>query len=282
MEKAMLTIKRTTILVLAMFLGLQLQGRKLLDDLDLSEGRWEMVGVSLANYKLLDIQLDLGTFIVKDPKVIRDIQDKWDFEEKFDDYCDYHYALKFYKNGDLQKTLRVNLVCNYITDGGLSYEYNMDDFMAYRRYFSPIRWSRIRFKDVDLLKKSVPILDQAPGVYWYGDVQQYNFDGEFSITVNKLPWNADRDSVIAAISNQFQKRYGREDFYITTKYWLISDDFETMTLRLNVFCDEDFFVNYQEQNVITRWRDHFSEQSFVQLVVIGMNQKEYYQYMRRG
>jgi len=278
----MLFLKRISLFLLAFGLVSSLQARKLLDDLDLSEGRWELVGVSLANYQLLPIQLDLGTFIVKEPHVLRKMQDEWDFEEKFDDYCDYHYALKFYKNGDLQKTLRVNLVCNYITDGGLSFEYTKSDFMAFRRYFQPIRWSRIRFKDTELLQKSVPILDQAPGVYWYGDVQQYNFDGEFSITVNNLPWNANRDSVIADMTGQYRQRYNREDFYITTKYWLISDDFETMTLRLNVFCDEDFYVNYKGKDVITRWRNHFSEQSFVQLVVIGMSQKEYYQYMRRS
>ena len=122
----------------------------------------------------------------------------------------------------------------------------------------------------------------APNVYWYGDVQQYNFAGEFSITVDDLPWNANRDSVIAEVTEDIRKQMGREDFYIATKYWLISDDLEHMTLRLNVYCDEELYRNYAFDNVITRWRSHFSEQSFIQIVVIGMSQSEYYKYMRRS
>ena len=272
------------ILILFIFIGSVVsgQGKAILDDLDLSSGKWEMIGVSLTNYKLLPIQLDLGTFIVRESHVLEKMQSSWDFEEKFDDYCDYHYALKFYRNGELMKTVRVNLVCNYVSVGGLSYEYDLDDFMEYKRYYRSIRWSRIRFKDYDLLQRSVNVLDDAPDVYWYGDVQQYNFGGEFSITIDDLPWNANRDSVIAEVSADIQDRMGREDFYISTKYWLISEDLEHMTLRLNVYCDEDLYKDYAYDNVITRWRGHFSEQSFVQIVVIGMSQSEYYKYMRRS
>lgn len=272
------------IFILFIFIGSVIsgQGKAILEDLDLSTGKWEMIGVSLTNYKLLPIQLDLGTFIVKESHVIKKMQESWDFEQKFDDYCDYHYALKFYRNGELMKTIRLNLVCNYVSVGGLSYEYSMDDFMDYRRYYRSIRWSRIRFKDYDLLQRSVGVLDDAPDVYWYGDVQQYNFSGEFSITIDDLPWDANRDSVIAEVTADIQDRMGREDFYISTKYWLISDDLEHMTLRLNVYCDEDLYKDYAYDNVITRWRGHFSEQSFVQIVVIGMSQSEYYKYMRRS
>lgn len=268
-------LKRIAFLVL-LLMGTQLSAKSLLADLDFSSGRWVMVGVSLHNYRLLPIQMDLGTFIVKDPAVLREMKQDWDFEEKFDDYCDYHYALKFYRNGDLVKTLKLNMVCNYVTDGGLSYEYDEEDFMAFRKHYQAIRWSRIRFKNLELLQESVPILDQLPGVYWYGDVQQYNFDGEFSINVSDIPWNADRDSVIAEVTHALQDRYKRDDFYVTTKYWLISDDFNWMTMRLNVYCDQDFFRNYDRDDVITRWRNHFSEQSFVQIMVIGLSKKEYF------
>lgn len=282
LEKEINMLKR--IIILLAFAGsfLPSQGRAILDELDLSSGRWELIGVSLTNYNLQPIQLDLGTFIVKEAHVLRKMQEQWVFEEKFDDYCDYHYALKFYKDGELMQTIRVNLVCDYASVGGLSYNFSMEDFMEFRPYYRPIRWSRIRFQDFSLLQKSVDVLDEAPDVYWYGDVQQYNFEGEFSITINDLPWNANRDSMIAVVSQQIQDKMGRDDFYVTTKYWLISEDLEHMTLRLNVFCNEAFYKAYAFDNVITRWRSHFSEQSFIQIVVIGMSQSEYFKYMRRS
>ncbi|MEM7038809.1 MAG: hypothetical protein AAF570_17645, partial [Bacteroidota bacterium] len=95
-----------------------------------------------------------------------------------------------------------------------------------------------------------------------------------------LPWNADRDSVVQEVTNRISDELGREDFYITQKYWLLSDDWERMTMRLNVFCNEDLYDNYDYDDVITRWRNHFSEQSFVQIVVIGMSKKEYFERMR--
>jgi hypothetical protein len=256
-----------------------LSATPLLSDLNFGAGRWEMVGVSLANHKLPDFQMDLGTFILTDQYILKQIQNKWDFEETFDDYCDYHYALKFYRNGELQKTLRANLLCNYITDGAFSYQFTEAQFLEYRRYFNPIRWSRIRFRDLDLLQVAVKELDEIPNVYWYGDVQQYHFDGEFSITVRDLPWNANRDSVVAALTDRIGDQMGREDFYITEKYWLLSPDFEKMELRLNVFCNEAFYKAYKEPNVVTWWRSHFSEQSFVQIVVIGLSKEEYYSKM---
>ena len=254
--------------------------KRLLDDLDLSTGRWEMVGVSLTNYQPVPIQDKLGTFIMSDPLAMRQIQQKWDFEEVYEDYCEYHYALKFYRNGDLMKTLRVNLRCNYITDEAFSFRFTEKEFTEFQRTFKPIRWSRIRFSDLDLLQTAVTQLDRMPGVYWYGDVKQFNFDGEFSVTVDDLPWNVNRDSLVAEITELLHKRTGREDFYITQKYWLLSEDWEKMSLKLNVFCDESFYKAYNLGGVVTSWRNHLSDQSFVQIVVIGMNKEEYFAAMK--
>lgn len=273
MKKALL------IAMMVLFAGQFLQAKKLLDDVDFESGRWEMIGVSLTNYQLMDIQIDLGTFIMTDQYRLKELKEKWDFEEVYEDYCDYHYALKFYRDGELQKTLRVNLLCNYITDGAFSYGFDINYFTEFQRYYKPIRWSRIRFKDLDLLQVAVDQLDNLPSVYWYGDVKQYNFDGDFSITVDDLPWNANRDSVVAEVTDRIRNDLGQDDFYVTQKYWLLSDDFETMTLRLNVFCSEDMYQNYMAEDVITRWRNHFSEMSFVQIVVIGLSKKEYFQTM---
>ncbi len=257
-----------------------LEAKKLLEDLDLSTGRWEMVGVSLTNYQPVAIQEKLGTFIMSDPTILRQIQQKWSFEETYEDYCEYHYALKFYRNGDLQKTLRVNLRCNYITDEAFSYRFTEKDLTEFQRGFKPIRWSRIRYSDLDLLQTAVTQLDRMPGVYWYGDVKQFNFDGEFSVAVNDLPWNVNRDSLVESLTDLMRSRTGRDDFYITQKYWLLSDDFEKMSLKLNIFCDEPFFKSYNLGGVVTNWRNHLSEQSFVQIVVIGMSKEEYFTAMK--
>jgi len=273
-------MKKFFLVLIAGFLALNLKAEKLLNDLDMEQGRWEMIGVSLHNYHHLDLQDQIGTFILRDQYILKQIREKWDFEEVFEDYCDYHYALKFYQDGELVKTMRVNLLCDYISIGGMSYKFSRKDFLEYKRYFKPIRWSRIRFRDLDLLKVAVNKLDEIPKVYWYGDVKMYNFKGMFTMQMDSLPWNTDKDSVIEALSDQIANQLGREDFYITMHYWTISDDLEWMTLRLQVFCEEDFFNEFtRKEPYVLRWRDHFSEQSFVQIVVIGMNREEYFKKM---
>jgi hypothetical protein len=275
-------VKRIIFLLVVLAATSSLQAKKLLDDLDFSTGRWEMVGVALTNYQPVPIQDKIGTFIMSDPLVIRQMQQKWDFEEVYEDYCEYHYALKFYRNGELMKTLRVNLFCNYITDEAFSFKFSEKEFTEFQKYFKPIRWSRVRFSDLDLLQTAVDRLDKMPGIYWYGDVKQFNFDGEFSVSVNDLPWNANRDSVVAAITDYLHYKTGREDFYITQKYWTFSEDIETMSLKLNIYCDEAFYSQYSLGGVITGWRSHLSEASFVQIVVIGMSKEEYFESMKGG
>ncbi len=273
-------LKKIILLLTCVFALNGLEAKQLLSDLDLTSGRWEMIGVSLVNYQQVEIQEQLGTFILSDPNTIRKIQQTWDFEEVFEDYCAYHYALKFYRNGDLQKTLRVNLKCNYITDEAFSFQFTEKEFTEFRRFFKPIRWSRVRYSDLDKLQIAVDKLDRMPGVYWYGDVKQYDFDGEFSVAVNDLPWNANRDSVVNDITDYLRNKTGRDDFYITQKYWLLSDDFETMSLKLNIFCDQPFYDAYSLGGVQTAWRSHLSEASFVQIVVIGMSKQDYFRSMK--
>jgi hypothetical protein len=51
-------------------------------------------------------------------------------------------------------------------------------------------------------------------------------------------------------------------------------------LRLNVYCDNSFFKAYNLGGIVTSWRSLLSEQSFVQIVVIGMSKEEYFQSMK--
>lgn len=266
--------------LLMMGLAGQLSARKVLSGLNFSEGEWKMVGVSLHNYHNLPIQEKLGTFILRDKQILQKMQMDWDFEEKFDDYCDYHYAFKFYQNGNLVRTLRANLLCNYISLGGLSYEFTQSDLLAFRRYFKPIRWSRIRFKDPELLKVAIHELEVLDDVYWYGDVKQYEFNGFFMTGVDSLPWNANRDSVADAITNQLALDLGRDDFYFNVSHWYMTDDLNYMHLRFRIYCPEDFYKSYPRKDVLASWRSQYSSQSFIQIMVIGLNKKDYYNAMK--
>lgn len=268
-------------LVFSFFIiALSAWSKPLLADLDFTTGRWEMVGVSLHNYHPLPIQSELGTFICTDPYIMKQIQQKWDCEEVYEDYCDYHYALKFYRNGELMRTLRVNLLCNYVTLGGLSYYFDTERLVEYRRYFRSVKWSRIRFREMDLLTESVQRLDKMPGVYWYGDVQQYNFEGYFTAQLDSLPWNADRDSVLNEVTLQLADEMGREDFYLGVRYWTFDEEVNWMTLVVDVFCPKTFYGAYERPNVTTPWIAHLSEQAFIQIVVIGLNKEDYYRVMK--
>ncbi len=257
-------------------------GRQLLKELDFTQGEWVVVGVSLHNYALLPIQDEWSAFLIKDTAVFRMMKEDWVFEEKFQDYCEYHYALKFYRNGELVETLRANLLCNYISLGGLSYEFNETNLIKFKPAFKKVKWSRIRFKDLDILQTSVYKLDQIPGVYWYGDVKQYNFDGNFIVATDDLPWNSNRDSLVHALTLNLARTLMRDDFYVSVYCWYMSEDLERMNIRFHVYCNEDLFKQYKGEDVLARWRNHFSEQNFIQIVVIGLNQEDYYKAMRQN
>lgn len=276
-------LKSVLILLFALAITQQANARKLLDHLNLESGHWVMVGVSLHNYKILPIQEELGTFIVKDIYTLTQIKEEWEFEEKYDDYCDFHYAMKFYRNGQLMETMLVNLHCNYITIAGLSYEFNEDIFRKHEEHFQRTKWSRIRFSDLDMLKGAVEELDLLRGIYWYGDVKQYNFKGNFMMGLDHIPWDSNRDSLVEVVTDRIAALTNREDFYVSTHVWYLSDDFEEMTIRFNVFCNDDFFEDYRkvDDEWLASWRNHFSEQSFVQIVVIGLNKRDYFRIMNR-
>ena len=55
---------------------------------------------------------------------------------------------------------------------------------------------------MELLQESVDRIEKVPNVFWYGDVKQYNFEGYFTIRLDSLPWNADRDSVLDEATEQ--------------------------------------------------------------------------------
>ena len=123
------------------------------------------------NFQMLPVQSQLGTFVSEDKKLMQSIQTKWDLKMTFRDKCDYHYEMKFYLDGALKRTLKVNLVCGTLYDDGISYQFSPQLFEEVRKSAKPVDWSRITFGNLDLLRKAINVLDNTPGVFWYKDVQ---------------------------------------------------------------------------------------------------------------
>lgn len=273
-------ISRNLLLLLVLgLLSLQVRADKILNDLDFSSGKWECVAVTLLNSYQHPLQETYGTFIVRDAGAIRQMQSDWDLEYSFNDYCDYHYALKFYRDGKLQKTLLVNLYCHYISDGGLSYEFSNEQFAKYSSYFQKVKWSRIRFSSMQKLQHAIDIIGKHPEYLWYGDVKPYKFGGSFRIGMNGLPWNTNRDSLVDALYDEISAEMKTNAFYIRQGPWFISDDLETMDIRLDIFCDEVFSKKYPWDDAMTGWQSQFSEQDYIQIVVIGLDKETFFKLM---
>ena len=248
---------------------------KVIGDLDFSSGQWALVGIPVHNYRMLPIQSSLSTFITKDKAFIREIQGRWDLEMTFEDKCDYHYELKFYRNGHLQRTLKVNLHCGYVTYDGLSYSFSPSEFERFRAFANPIDWSRISFGDIGMLKRAIKALDTSPGVYWYDDVKQYYYSGFFLLSVNGLPWNANLDSLYQAVQVQVRQTVKSDNFYLQKYYHTIRGDH--MFVRYIVNCESPLASRYKVNNKYMGWRSHLAGKDSVRVVAIGVNRKRYWQ-----
>lgn len=257
-------------------LSIQVYARKVLSELDFSSGNWVMVGVSLRNAKLHPVQDTLGTFICKDKTVLNKIQSEWDFGPMFEDICDYHYAIKFYRDGELKLTLRVNLNCQYITLGGASFDFTAKDLLKYRPFFKPINWSRITFKNMDVLKEAVQKISQLPGVYGYLDLKPYQYSGYFTVGYDQVHWNADKDSLTRELMREIKNLSGRTDFYAAPTFVFVQGD--NMKIRYEVYCEKEFLDVYRGP-VTAGWRSHMEYVDQIQIIVIGMGREAYQKIM---
>lgn len=264
-------------LLIVCFLPFFASAKKVLDDLDFSKGKWEVVGVSLHNYVLLPIQKEMGCFVIKDMEAMKTMQQTWDFEQMFDDYCDYHYALKFYQNGKLIKTLRINLFCNYISDGGLSYHFKLNFLTEYRNLHQRLYLSRINFKSIERLRKAIDILYTTPDVYFYHDPSHYKYDGFFMIGEDNLPWNVNRDSVLQSVRERVSRVCETQDFYLKQYVYFIEKGIQS--IRYEVYCSEKIAKKYPERGVLAPWRNHFAYTDVIQMVIVGINKSQYFDMM---
>ncbi|GAB4425539.1 MAG: hypothetical protein OHK0039_43220 [Bacteroidia bacterium] len=248
-----------------------LRAERVIGDLDFRSGEWTMIGVPMHNYKKLPIQEEMGTFITKDQSLMQEIQRNWDLHFTLDDNCDYHYALKFYKQGELERTIYLNLYCGYLTVEGLSYAFDPGEFERFRTRAQAVKWSRISFADMALLKKAIEVLDRSPEVYWYEDVKPYTYPGFCMLNVPNLPWNTDLDSLHQVVSQRVTQHTGSRDFYLQTYITLIQDD--RLFARYMLNCDES--LAQRLPGVYMPWRSHFLSRDSVHVVAIGIDEKGY-------
>lgn len=249
---------------------------KILSKMDISEGKWVLIGVPVHNYRLMPVQEELGTFICEDHDFIKKIQKEWDLEYTDEDKCDYHYTLKFYKDHKLMKTLKLNLYCGYITDDGISYSFNPELFSKFKSIAKPVPWSRISFKDFGVMKKAINVLDNSPEIYWYEDVNPYQYDGFFMTGINNIPWDANLDSLYVDVRKMIETKTGNNNFYLVQSNYELNGDY--LFVRYLVHCDEEYYKKTNAEKIpgrITGWKSHFEKGDSVRVVAIGLNESKY-------
>jgi hypothetical protein len=252
---------------------------RILDQLDFSSGEWTLIGVPLHNYKQLPIQQELGTFMLRDVDLMQRLQREWDFEMTFDDKCDYHYALKFYRDGKLLRTIDLNLYCGYLTYEGLSYRFEPQEFERIRRQAEQVSWSRITFGDLGILTEAVKTLDQRKEVFWYEDVHQYTYPGFFMLSLNGLPWHTNRDSLMAVVRDKLIERTQSRDFYLQEYFHVIRD--QQLFVRYVVNCDLDLSARLDPRYVHVSWRSHLHNRDSISILAIGIDEQRYRNIMRK-
>ncbi len=273
-------LQRIFISLLLFFSFSSSSAKLILSDLDLNSGDWVVIGVPVHNYKALPVQEELGTFIMKDLDLMKSIQKSWDLELTFEDKCDYHYALKFYQNAQLVRTVKLNLHCGYLTYDGLSYDFDPSRFGEFRKAAKAIDWSRISFADLGLLKLAIRTLDDKPNVFWYDDVYPYTYSGYFMVGVNNLPWNASLDSLDKEIYQNIRETTQADNFYLKKYFHVVRGD--KLFVRYLVNCEEPFARSYPTEDQYLRWRSHLQGTDSVRVVAIGVNRSRYQRIMRQA
>jgi hypothetical protein len=266
---------RNLLVLVFFFLSFSLvKADKILNDLELNSGEWVMVGVPIHNYQLMPIQQELGTFICKDVSFMREIQKQWDFEYTNEDKCDYHYAIKFYHNKQIVKTITLNLHCGYVTNDGLSYTFDPTIFNRFKQVSKPVDWSRISFEDDAVLKKAIKTLSVTNDVLWYEDVQPYQYKGYFTMSYSRLPWDVDLDSLHKEVENEVKSKTGNKEFYVQLKGYSVEND--NMYVSFQVNCNEELAKKANKiPATATKWKAHLEKGQKLYVVAIGLNETKY-------
>lgn len=256
----------------------------ILGNLDFTDGaEWALIGVPVTNYKMLPIQRELGTFITKDIEVMRKLQKEWNLQLTYDDKCDIHYLLKFYRNGKQETSLKVNLHCGYLDMDDQAYIFDPLDFNRFREGTEPIKWSKITFGNQELLQQAVRKMNNTQGVYWYeNSIQSYMYPGYFMIQYQNLPWDANEDSLYTMAQVHLEMATGDTiNYYLERHLKEVSDDLNTKRISYKVHCDEAFSAKATAlPNRYMRWRSHFEGRDSISVIAIGVDKNRYEQIMR--
>ncbi len=268
------------------------RAKQLLADLDFENGHWTLVGVRLYNYHPVEMQKRLGTFLLTDSAALQTLKKKWIFSPFLDDDCDYHYALKFYQGKTLRKTLKVNLHCDYITDGKLSYHFNPALLEEFAGLYSRAPWATLTFRNLDSLRKAIAKLSQREEVLFYEHVEKYRFDGFYVRGLDALTWNVNRDSLTEAVRDALVERVGRPEnpsdplpFVFEPLIFYVENDF-SLSMRWKVYCEKKHASVAGPGYVATGWREHLhpmeNGETGLQLTFIGMDAKTAQKFIREG
>jgi hypothetical protein len=266
--------------------------KQLLSDLDFENGHWVMVGVRLYNYHPVEIQQRLGTFLLSDSSALQEMKRKWIFSPFFDDDCDYHYALKFYRGKELRKTLKVNLHCNYITDGKLSYVFSPNLLEEYSSKYVRVPWATLVFRNLDSLRIAIAKLSMKEEVLFYESPERYRFNGFYVRGWDGLPWHANRDSLTKFVRDALVANLGTPEnpglqlpFVVEPLIFYIEDDF-TLSMRWMVYCEKKHVNISAPGYVVSAWREilHPMEkgETGIELTIIGLDKNTARAYLRDG
>lgn len=278
----MMKILSLNVLVLILSISLALntfaEPKKMLEDLDFSDGEWEMVGVSLHNYWLVPIQSEIRHFVLRNREVLQHMKKNWIFEQTYNDYCEHHYALRFYRNGKMMKFLKVNLHCGYISDGGLSYKMDSSQFTQYKQFFFPLKLSRVGYRSLNNIRRAINILSEQKDVWLYYDPIPYQYDGFFVVKIDSLPWNVNRDSVLLEMKKKITSYAASSEFYLKQFIYFIDDGIQS--IRYEVYCGKELAQKVPKNIITAGWRGHFEYSDRIDLVFVGINKREYYQLIK--
>lgn len=263
---------RLSFLWLFTLMGTSLSAKIILGDLDFNQGQWTMVGISTYNYHPMPIQEELGSFKLSDPNILKQIQKKWNVQPFYEDHCEYHYVLKFYQGKNLQKTLKINLFCNYITEDVFSYSFDPNWITEIRSAYQKVVWKNYRFNDLAVLRKAIQKAQTDSNTFLYHDFKPYLYDGFFIASSPHLDWNINRDSVVQAMKQKITERVGSNAFHVVPYLFYMNAEWK-ISFRFVVYCNEKEGKKYKSTDVTADWRLHLAYNQAgdqdIELMVIG-------------
>ncbi|MCS6790416.1 MAG: hypothetical protein NZ580_05505 [Bacteroidia bacterium] len=244
----------------------------LLGDLNLREGNWTLIGVSLPNYAPHPLQKQFPAFLLRDREILLQIQSLWQAYPAYEDHCDYHYVLKIYQDCHLRKTLRVNLSCGYITEGANSYRFSEEWLLKFSSAFQPAFWGQVWFREYPALRAAAEEILKSCELYSYEDLVRYRYEGKFIIGADSLaPQLA--DSVVQLLIRQVRRAFpeGRVQIHST---WTFADERGRLSVRIEFGSGETDFQQYGKGlPIIVGWQPHLVEGEPVRVILLGDNPK---------